>query len=194
MKKYTADLNLWRRVNTCLNVPALLQDIFNINHILPGDSTVKLIAENPPEIAKQNSRGNALALLSKTVDMDTFLNVIYKAHTVKDDNIFVFDRFDDDEEETLSFPLMGQKIMDLIPTYCDKFYEGKYDFRLTSDEGFHNIDLILKIEGDNWKRVMEDVSFMVLKDGDIVNLYNYKIENMIPFEEYVDDGILQGEL
>jgi len=195
VKKYTASSKIWKKVNTHLNAAALLSDIFNVNHIQEEDSVVTFISENEPQISRQNSRGNALALLSKMIDMDTFLNVIHKSYTTKDEDIFVYSKFDPTDQNTILFPIMERRIMDLIPEYCNALYKDMYDFRLTVDEGFHSIDLILKIEGKKWDDLMEDVSFMVLKEGNILDLCNYKIEHMIPFEQHVDDEILkQGEL
>jgi len=195
MKKYTADLDIWKKVNTHLNAAALLSDVYNVNHIQPNESTVTFISENPPEISKQHSRGNALALISNIVSVDVFLDVIHRSYTQKGKNIFVYDKFDVDDKNTIAYPLLRQDILNAIPDYCNKLYKDKFDFRLTPEQGFHEIDLILKIEGDNWDKLMEDISFLTLKDSDINELYNYKIKNMIPFEEFIDEEELQqGEL
>ncbi len=191
--KHTVDLKLWRAVDHQLNISAMLGAMYNIDKITIDEHTVILESSNEDiQISRRDSYGKALAMVSQLTDMTTFLNVVEKSTKKENEEVFVFNRFSHaDDPNLIIYPIRKYEMMNIIPEYCMKFYKDKYDFRFTPDNGFQNAELILYI--DKMDELMEDLTFLRLKDGDIGKVCEYKLKNMIPFEEYVDDNIFEEE-
>lgn len=196
MTKHVLDKKLWSLVNSRLNYPAMLKAIYGIDRIVPAGDTVELYTSPEAEQAiMPQSYGNALGMVSQVVDMTTFTEIVNKSYkTNNNDMLYVFNRFSDkDDANLIKYPLTSSKLLNAAPEYCKTLYSGKYDFCFSPANGFHDVDLVLYV--DNIDTLMEDVTFMKLQDCDIGKICEYKILNMIPLDESVDEELIkQGEL
>jgi hypothetical protein len=192
MKTYVVSSQSWKVANSKINMSAKLSSLYGIDKIEVHGDEVHLHSIDGPNADRQNSYGDSWSLLSKLVSPQVIVDVVNKSHDSDHEVIYVLDRFTSaDDDNLIVFPLLSLSKCGDVAKYVKTFYKDKYDFAFSATDGFHKLDMILFV--DEVEKVKEDISFLLLRDSDIGKIYEYKLRNMIPFEEYVSDEVLEKQ-